>query len=88
MRKKKTDQTGPIIREATAEEVARMVGWVRWAYDQRLTVVWYPKDNTITLVPSGRSLDGHEVQFLQKGGGHGESVQGSAGQAAAEEGKG
>ncbi len=76
------------IREATPEEVEQMIGWVRWSYDRHLPVVYYPKDNVITVVPVGKSLEGLGVQILQKGGSDGEGLQGSTGETATGRGEG
>ncbi len=73
------------IREATPEEIERMIGWVRWSYDRHLPVVYYPRDNVITVVPVGKSLDGLVVHILQKGIIDGKGIQSSAGEAAAGE---
>jgi hypothetical protein len=68
-------------REASPQEEARMVGWVRWAYEHGLPVAYWPEADAITPYPINRSIDAEDVVLLRKVT-NAQSVQSSVGDAA------
>lgn len=59
---------GQIKREATEDELQRMLPPVRWAYDHGMPVALYVIDNVIIIPPQSRNLKGLPAVILQKRG--------------------